>query len=316
MRHQHHHDAGHHPGRPRTDNEIATEPASPPPADADALTPAMLHGRGRTYDLLALVFFGGRRRRVVTRLVAESGARPGDRVLDVGCGTGYFTRAMAAAVVPDGNAHGVDPSAEAITQARRGTRLANCTYSDGIAQALDAADGSYDVVVSSLMIHHLPETQRPKAISEMFRVLRPGGSLLVAEFRPPSTRIGRRLVRALSGHGAMAENRFDLLAPMVHDAGFEQIRTGDLWPWTHFVQAHKPTRAPATFRSSPARRAGGRGVPNLLPFPWVVRWGYPRYTPSRSAGTVSSTGTSGASPVLVTDRCRRSRRHMSMQTLP
>jgi len=203
----------------------------------------MLHGRGRSYDILAAVFFGGRRRRFFTRLVAESGAHPGDRVLDVGCGTGYLTRMMAETVAPGGTARGVDPSGEAITQARRLAHRANCTFSDGIAEALDAPDDTYDVVVSSLMIHHLPEAQRPRAIGEMFRVLRPRGSLLIAEFRPPASRIGRRLVSALTGHNAMAENRVDLLDPMIREAGFEHIHSGDLRPWTHYVQARKPPAA-------------------------------------------------------------------------
>jgi ubiquinone/menaquinone biosynthesis C-methylase UbiE len=118
--------------------------------------------------------------------------------------------------------------------------VANCTFSDGIAEALDAPDGSYDVVVSSLMIHHLPEALRPKALSEMFRVLRPGGSVLIAEFRPPSSRIGRQVVRAIHSP-AMADNRVDLLEPMVLGAGFEQTRGGDLRPWICWLTALKPT---------------------------------------------------------------------------
>jgi ubiquinone/menaquinone biosynthesis C-methylase UbiE len=206
----------------------------------DTRTPGVLIGHGRSHDIFVAVFPGGRRRRVFTRLAAESGARPGDRVLDVGCGTGYFTRAMAEAVAPDGTAQGVDPSGEAITHARRLTRVANCTFYDGIAEALDAPDGSYDVVVSSLMIHHLPETLRPQAIGEMFRVLRPGGSVLIAEFRPPASRIGRHLIGALHSP-AMAKNRVDLLEPMVREAGFEQLHSGDLRPWNRDVQALKPT---------------------------------------------------------------------------
>jgi len=120
------------------------------------------------------LFFGGRRRRVFGRLAALSGVRPGDKVLDVGCGTGYFTRVMAEAVASGGTVVGVDPSREVIARARRVTRMANCTFSEGTAEALDAAGGSYDAVVSSLMIHHLPETLRPQAIREMFRVLRDG----------------------------------------------------------------------------------------------------------------------------------------------
>jgi ubiquinone/menaquinone biosynthesis C-methylase UbiE len=207
-------------------------------------TPGMLiaHGHGRSHDLLSGLFFFGRRRRVFIRLAALSGARPGDRVLDVGCGIGYFTRVVAEAVAPGGTALGVDPAREVIARARRLTRLANCTFSEGIAEALDAPDGSYDVVVSSLMLHHLPETLRPQAIGEMFRVLRPGGGLLIADFRPPKTRVGRYL---LAGHvisPAMKNNPVELLEPMAREVGFEQLRGGDVRPWIRYVRAVKPAR--------------------------------------------------------------------------
>jgi ubiquinone/menaquinone biosynthesis C-methylase UbiE len=208
--------------------------------DTDHQTSGKLVGHGR-YELFAAVFFGGRRRRVFTQLAAASGARPGDRVLDVGCGSGYFTRVMAQAVAPGGTAQGIEPSGEAIAQAKSLTHLANCTFSEGVAEALDAPDSSYDVVVSSLTIHHLPEALRPQAIGEIFRVLRPGGSVLIADSRPPATRIGRRLMRRHSP--AMAHNPVDLIEKMVRDAGFEQLRSGDLRPWMHYVQALKPARA-------------------------------------------------------------------------
>jgi ubiquinone/menaquinone biosynthesis C-methylase UbiE len=221
-------------------NEIVTGPVHRRHRTSDSSTGAMRHGGGRGYDLGAALLFGGRRGQVFTRLAAESGARPGDRVLDVGCGTGYFTRVMAQAVAPDGTARGVDPSGEAIAYARRRTTLANCTFASGTAEALDATDGAYDIVVSSLMIHHLPETVRPRAIREMFRVLRPGGSVLIAEFRPPASRIGRRVVTALTGHHAMAENRIDLFDPILREAGFEQLHGGTLRRWTYFIQGRKP----------------------------------------------------------------------------
>jgi ubiquinone/menaquinone biosynthesis C-methylase UbiE len=208
--------------------------------DTDNRTPVKLVRHGR-YELFAAVFFGGRRRRVFTQLAAASGARPGDRVLDVGCGSGYFTRVMAEAVAPGGTAQGLDPSGDAVAQAKSLTHPANCTFSDGVAEALDAPDGSYDVVVSSLTIHHLPETLRPQAIAEMFRVLRPGGSVLIADSLPPATRIGRRLLGRHSP--AMANNPVDLIDTMVRDARFEQLRSGDLRPWIHYVQALKSAGA-------------------------------------------------------------------------
>jgi ubiquinone/menaquinone biosynthesis C-methylase UbiE len=209
--------------------------------DPDPRTPGALIRPRRGHELVGAIFFGGRRGRIFRRLAAESGARRGHRALDVGCGTGDFTRAVARIVAPGGVAHGVDPSGEAIAQARRLTRLDNCTFSDGLAEALDAPDGSYDVVVSSLTIHHLPEWLRPQVIREMFRVLRPGGSVLIAEFRPPASRLGRHIIQATHS-AAMANNRLDQLPPMLHEAGFAHLRHGDLRPWIHYVQAVKPTR--------------------------------------------------------------------------
>ncbi|MGV4983195.1 hypothetical protein ACVB8X_01360 [Streptomyces sp. NRAIS4] len=72
----------------------------------------------------------------------------------------------------------------------------------------------------------------------MYRVLRPGGRLLVVEVRPPRTRIGRRLVHGGVGH-AMAHNRVDLLDGLVTDAGFELGRRGDVRPWLVYVQGRR-----------------------------------------------------------------------------
>jgi ubiquinone/menaquinone biosynthesis C-methylase UbiE len=203
----------------------------------------MGHGQGRSYDLLSSLFFLGRRHRVFTRLAALSGARPGNQVLDVGCGTGYFTRLLAEAVAPGGTALGIDPSPEVIARARRSTHLPNCAFSEGIAEALDMEDQSYDVVVSSLMIHHLPESLRPRAIREMYRVLRPGGRVLLADFQPPTTKTGRLLLKGHVISPAMKNNPVHLLEPMVRDAGFQQIRGGDLQPWLRYVHAVKQASA-------------------------------------------------------------------------
>jgi ubiquinone/menaquinone biosynthesis C-methylase UbiE len=193
----------------------------------------------RAYDLLAAVFFGGRGRRIYERLASLSGARPGDLVVDVGCGTGYLTRIMAGSVAPGGSAVGVDASPEMTAYARRITTLQNCSFSEGTAEALDAADGSQDIVVTSLMIHHLPEAMRPQAIREMYRVLRPGGRLLVAEFRLATNRLGR-LVAGPHMSPAMRNNPVHVLESMIRDAGFDGIRSGDVRPWIRYVQAVKP----------------------------------------------------------------------------
>ncbi|TMC47528.1 MAG: class I SAM-dependent methyltransferase [Chloroflexi bacterium] len=203
------------------------------------------HGHGQhsmAGGLMHALFFGGRRRRGYTRLVIASGIHPGDRLLDVGCGTGYLTRLVADAAAPDGTALGIDPSLQALERARRSRRPTNCSFAVGTAEALDATEGAFDVVVSSLAIHHIPEGARSTAFAEMFRVLRPGGRLLVADFRPPRSRVVRWLIRSFVS-GAMLTNPVDLLEPLVRGAGFEDVSHGHVRPWFRYVLGAKPRAA-------------------------------------------------------------------------
>jgi ubiquinone/menaquinone biosynthesis C-methylase UbiE len=194
--------------------------------------------RARLYEFGAAVGFLGRRRKVYDGLVSLSGARPGDRVLDVGCGTGYFTRRAAHAVGPDGHAVGIDPSDQVIAYATRHAP-ANCTFRVAGAQALPEEDGSFDVVISSLAVHHLPAEDRPGALAEMHRVLRPGGRLLLADLRkqPQHLRVAQK-VGAFSKHAHQHDPTFDL-AELVAQAGFRVTGTGDRWPGLRFVRAER-----------------------------------------------------------------------------
>ena len=206
--------------------------------DPQASTPGLTIGPARAYELFSTLAFAGRRRRVFTSLVALSGARPGDQVLDVGCGPGYLTRLAADAVQPGGAALGIDPSPSVIAYAQHAAQ-ANCSFALGVAENLESHDGSIDVVVSSLMMHHLPEDLRPQALREMFRTLRAGGHLLVADFRPPRSRLGRHVIGAVTGP-AMQHNPIDRLESTIRDAGFDVIGRGDLHPFLHYVQARRP----------------------------------------------------------------------------
>src|SRR5579859_3625518 len=88
--------------------------------------------RVRLNEAVTHIAFGGRRRQVYTRIAALSGARPGDRALDIGCGGGYLARLLAAAVTPGGRVTGLDTSAPAISYARR-RAPANCSFAVGTA---------------------------------------------------------------------------------------------------------------------------------------------------------------------------------------
>jgi SAM-dependent methyltransferase len=100
--------------------------------------------------------------------------------LDVGCGEGRFCRMLRACGV---RGIGVDPTEELLRHAR--LRDPEGDYRLGRAEKLDFADGSFDLVVSYLTLVDIPDVRA--AIPEMARVLRPGGTLLIANLTSFST---------------------------------------------------------------------------------------------------------------------------------
>ena len=189
------------------------------------------------------VFFLGRRRATFQALIAAAGVQPGQRVLDVGCGTGYFERLLAPAVGPDGLVVCIDPSPEMVTYAsRKAGRFANCQFQLGTAEALGFPAEQFDVVVSSLVLHHLPEDLRMPALREMRRVLRPGGKLLVAEAQVPRHGLGWRLLARLHSYDRMARE-VPHLEPLAAQAAFAEIRTGEAPPWLRYAHAVKAPSA-------------------------------------------------------------------------
>ncbi len=199
-------------------------------------------GTPRLYDLSAKLFF--RRRRSYRALLAAAEVQRGVRVLDVGCGPGYFARLLAEAVGPEGSVVGIDAAPEMIDYAsRKARRLPNCRFETGTAESLAFPDAAFDLVVSSLMMHHLPAEGQLGAVREMQRVLRPAGTLLLADFRMPE-RGAWHLFARFSGHSAM-QRRVPALEPLIAEAGFTELRSGDAPPWLHCVRAVRGPRQEA-----------------------------------------------------------------------
>lgn len=109
-------------------------------------------------------------------VAAAADVHDGDRVLDVGCGTGALTLAAVERAGPGGSVVGVDPNPEMLSVARR--KSAPVEWLECHAEALPLPDGSFDAVVSQFAMMFFDD--KPAALREMMRVLRPHGRLAVA----------------------------------------------------------------------------------------------------------------------------------------
>jgi ubiquinone/menaquinone biosynthesis C-methylase UbiE len=209
-----------------------------------------LHGRqratGTTIDhfrlneVVSQVALGGRRGRVYRRIAALAGVQPADAVLDVGCSGGCLARKLAAAAGPGGRVIGVDPSQAAISHARHRARPA-MSFTTGAAQDLPLPDESFDVVTCTLAMHHVPARKRGDALAEMYRVTRPGGRLLIADFDPSRRPLplhpgGTRMRHAAATVGPLEE--------LTAAAGYQVESAGTL-PLLRYVTAIRPDRPPA-----------------------------------------------------------------------
>jgi ubiquinone/menaquinone biosynthesis C-methylase UbiE len=151
-------------------------------------TRGRLLDQGWRYDLEAwfadTFVLGGALRNLRQRVVALAELGDGQAVLDVGCGTGTLAIAAAALVGAAGRVAGIDPAPRQIARARSKARRAGVSvdFRMGVIEALPFSEGSFDVVTSTLVMHHLPEDLKRQGLAEMARVLKPGGRLVLADF--------------------------------------------------------------------------------------------------------------------------------------
>ncbi len=155
-----------------------------------------------------------------------SQVKVGDRVLDVGCGSGRLTLAAQQWAGENGEAAGIDPSPEMIEVARQNAKRAGskAKFELGLAESLPFPDGSFDVVLNRLMLHHLPENLKQRGLAEMRRVLKRGGICLVVDFEPPKSGLLHLIVE--NHLTPMAHVDVRNYVPLLTEAGFTDIETG------------------------------------------------------------------------------------------
>jgi ubiquinone/menaquinone biosynthesis C-methylase UbiE len=191
-----------------------------PAAGRDAFLPG--------YDLMSRLFG---LHRVHQRLIDQAELADGQRVLEIGCGTGNLTIRTKRSH-PGAEVVGSDPDPLALKRARRKVeRLTGIRFEQSYAQRLPYEDGEFDRVLSSMMLHHLDSDAKTEAAAEVFRVLRPGGRLHLVDMggnMAADDGLAARLIR----HSPHATgNLGDAIPRLLASAGFDctELATERRW---------------------------------------------------------------------------------------
>ena len=221
--------------------EAASEGSTNERLEAPETRGVVIHWTPRHEILQSLVGLGvdGANSRMVVKMAH---IRPGDKVLDVGCGTGDLTLTAQKYVGESGAACGIDAAPEGIEIARQKAKEsgARTDFEVGLIEKIPYPAETFDVVISRLVIHHLPEDLKRQGFAEIFRVLKPGGLFLIADFNPPSNPVMRHIASAMVGSHMMQTHVWNLPA-LLTEAGFVEVASGPTRSaFLAFVRGKKP----------------------------------------------------------------------------
>lgn len=155
------------------------------------------------------------------RLVERADVREGQRVLEIGCGTGNLAvlvkRLRAGAEVV-----GLDPDPRALARAGRKAERAGLRvrFERGFAQELPYPDASFDRVLSAFMFHHLGPEEKRGTLREVRRVLKPGGSLHLLDFGGEEGHSGGLIARLSHRNELLRDNFGESVLALMRESGF------------------------------------------------------------------------------------------------
>lgn len=183
---------------------------------------ATINWWARFYDPFTWLVSFGTVSNVRRATIAAAALKAGESVLDVGCGTGDLTLRAAVKAGREAHVAGIDGSPEMIGLAQRkaAKRRREIDFRLAPIEDLPFADGEFDVALSSFMLHHLPDDLKVRGLTEVRRVLKPGGRLLAVDLKPGGGLIG--FLSKLIGHSLPADYADQLMAA-ISKVGFGNV---------------------------------------------------------------------------------------------
>ena len=207
-------------------------------------TPATTQGRtihwAHQYDFLVKLLMFGREKGFREETIRQAAIPDNATVLDVGCGTGTLALMAKVQVGERGKVYGIDAAPEMIEVAQEKATRQRCDvdFRQGVIEALPFEDDMFDVVLSSMMIHHLPDDLKRRGLAEVYRVLKPGGRLLIVDMQRP-TNFVQHISMAIMFHGGMTTGIQDF-SPMMKETGYTNIQINNTqWNLLGFLQGQR-----------------------------------------------------------------------------
>jgi len=162
------------------------------------------------------------------QLIWQADIKAGQPVLDLGCGTATLT-IMLKGIHPEAQVVGLDGDEKALSIAKR--KIAknglDIEFKKGLSFDLDFTDQSFDVVVSSLLFHHLNREDKLRTLREVFRILKPAGELHIADWGRPQNFLMRGaflVVQLLDGFETTGDSVQGKLLGYMEQTGFKEVK--------------------------------------------------------------------------------------------
>lgn len=194
--------------------------------DEDQLMKSQMEKMVPSYDSYMRKVTLGRERALRETTVSLAQVKPGDCVLEVGCGTGTLTLAAKRRTGPSGKVFGIDiiPGMIELSQGKAAEANEDIAFQVGSVDNIPFPENQFDVVMCSFMIFHMSEDIRRKGIAEIYRVLKPQGRLLVLDLALPARPMQRAIAKKL--FGGMLQHDLQELSPLMNASGFSGVESG------------------------------------------------------------------------------------------